>query len=94
MATTTITVKDTDYEVKDLPNNIQQAIAFYDDALDRVRKAESDLVSASSASKWLVNDITRLVDAWLNEDKEAVEEAVSGEEDVDTMAPEVVEDVL
>lgn len=70
MATTTITVKDTEYEVTDLPNNIQQAIAFYDDSLERIRKAEADLVVASSSSKWLVSDITKMVEAWLNKDAE------------------------
>ena len=80
MATTTITVKDTEYEVKDLPNNIQQAIAFYDESLDRIRKAEADLVVASSSSKWLVSDITKMVEAWLTKDDEASEESVEAEE--------------
>jgi hypothetical protein len=81
MATTTITVKDTEYEVKDLPNNIQQAIAFYDESLERIRKAEADLVVASSSSKWLVSDITKLVEAWLNKDDEESSEADETEAD-------------
>lgn len=82
MATTTLTIKDQEIAVADLPTNIQQAVAFYDEAEVRLRKAEADLVLASSASKWLVSDITRLVDTWMNEEKaeegaeaETVEEA-------------------
>lgn len=70
MATTTLTIKDQEIAVADLPTNIQQAVAFYDEAETRLRKAEADLVLASSASKWLVSDITRLVDAWMNESSE------------------------
>jgi hypothetical protein len=78
MATTTLTIKDQEIAVADLPTNIQQAVAFYDEAEVRLRKAEADLVLASSASKWLVSDITRLVDTWMNEEK--AEEVAEGAE--------------
>lgn len=84
MATTTLTIKDQEIAVADLPTNIQQAVAFYDEAEVRLRKAEADLVLASSASKWLVSDITRLVDTWMNEEK--AEEVTEGAETVEEAA--------
>lgn len=80
MATTTLTVKDQEIPVADLPTNIQQAVAFYDEAELRLRKAEADLVLASSGSKWLVADITRLVDAWMTEKAEGTEEVTESAE--------------
>lgn len=73
MATTTLTVRDQALEVTSLPENIQQAVHFYDQAVERVQKAEADLVVASSAGKYLLNDITRLVDTYL-EAESATEE--------------------
>jgi hypothetical protein len=73
MATTTLTVRDQALEVSTLPENIQQAVHFYDQAVERVQKAEADLVVASSAGKYLLNDITRLVDTYL--EAEAAEPA-------------------
>lgn len=73
MATTTLTVRDQALEVATLPENIQQAVHFYDQAVERVQKAEADLVIASSAGKYLLNDITRLVDTYLTEQAEAEE---------------------
>ncbi len=74
MATTTLTVRDQSLEVTSLPDNIQQAVRFYDTAVEQCQEAESDLVIASSAAKFLLNDITRLVDAYLSAESEPVSE--------------------
>jgi hypothetical protein len=75
MATQTLTVKDRELVVSELPANIQRTVAFYDESIDRARKAEADLVINGAASKHFLEDITRLVDAHL-----ASEGAVSSEE--------------
>lgn len=84
MATQTLTVKDRELVVSDLPANIQRTVAFYDESIDRARKAEADLVINGAASKHFLEDITRLVDAFLASDSaessEEVSESVESEE--------------
>ena len=69
MATTKLTYKETEYEVADLPNHVQQVIACYDEADARYHKAEMDLIIASSSKKYLTSDISKFIDEWLNSDK-------------------------
>lgn len=84
MATQTLTVQDRELVVAELPVNIQRTVSLYDEAVDRARKAETELVINGSASKYFLEEITRLVDAHLaseNADTEGVSEIVESEEE-------------
>lgn len=84
MATQTLTVQDRELVVSELPVNIQRTVSLYDEAVDRARKAETELVINGSASKYFLEEITRLVDAHLaseNSDTEEVSESVEPEEE-------------
>ena len=87
MATQTLTVKDRELVVSELPTTIQRTVAFYDESIDRARKAETDLVINGAASKHFLEDITRLVDAHL-----ASENAELSEEVAETVEPETSEE--
>jgi hypothetical protein len=85
MTTQTLTVKDRELTVSELPANIQRTVAFYDEAMSRARKAETELVINGAASKHFLEDITRLVDAHLaSENAESSEEVVESVEPVET----------
>lgn len=74
MATQTLTVQDRELVVSELPTNIQRSVSFYDEAIERARKAETELVINGAASKHFLEEITRLVDVHLaSEDAETAE---------------------
>lgn len=85
MATTKLTFKDVEYDVNELPQHIQQVIACYDEAEARYRKAELDLIIASSSKKFLTGDISKFIEEWLaaptteQAELEVVEEATEVE---------------
>lgn len=84
MATQTLTVQDRELVVSELPANIQRTVSLYDDSIDRARKAETELVINGAASKHFLEEITRLVDAYLaseNADTEEVSESVEPEDE-------------
>jgi hypothetical protein len=61
MTTEVLTYQDQQLNVADLPNNIQSLVSLYDEAVDRIRTAEKDLIIADSASKMLLSKITEAV---------------------------------
>lgn len=79
MATQTLTIGDKDLNVAELPESIQTAVRFYDISLERMKEAESEYIIASSASKFILNDVTRLVGEYLSAPAEASAEAETEE---------------